>query len=111
MAKIKIFKLPNNHPCKFMGTIILKSRLGLDDKNRIVDILRKDYVKVYDCERKDGYNEEDAFDEFNLDHPSDYKSSSLSVSDIISIDDKYLFCDSIGWIRTDPLPPMPIGKE
>lgn len=34
---------------------------------------------------------------FNMNHPSDYQSRSVSVSDIIQIDDQYYYCRSIGW--------------
>ena len=40
---------------------------------------------------------DDIYRELNINHPSDYTGHSLSVSDIININDKYYFCDDFGW--------------
>ena len=47
---------------------------------------------------------DDIFRFFNLEHPSDFKGHSLSISDIVQIvdtynnrPDGYYFCDSFGW--------------
>lgn len=37
------------------------------------------------------------FEIFNIKHPEDYRGRSLSVSDIIEIDNKYYYCDSFSW--------------
>ena len=41
------------------------------------------------------------FEIFNLNHPEGYRAHSISVSDVIRIDDeneiRYYYCDSIGW--------------
>lgn len=34
---------------------------------------------------------------FNVIKPTDFKGHSLSVSDIVVIDDTYYYCDSFGW--------------
>ena len=34
---------------------------------------------------------------FNVKHPEDFIGHSLSVSDVVKIDGKYYYCDSIGW--------------
>ena len=34
---------------------------------------------------------------FNIDHPDNFRGHSLSVSDIVKLDDKYYYCDSFGW--------------
>jgi hypothetical protein len=60
----------------------------------------KDYVKVYE-----GHLDNLAVDHalsvlwrtFNLEHPADYQGHSLSMSDIILLDSKYYYCQSIGW--------------
>lgn len=44
---------------------------------------------------------EELFEIFNMNHPKDYNSSSLSVSDIIYLADSFYFCDSVGWIKLD----------
>ena len=35
----------------------------------------------------------------NIEHPDDYVGRSLSVSDIVEINDRYFFCDSFGWVE------------
>lgn len=37
------------------------------------------------------------FEIFNAKHPEDFNGHSLSVSDVVKLDDKYYYCDSIGW--------------
>jgi len=45
---------------------------------------------------------ENLFEKFNLYHPEGYKAHSMSVSDVVRIDDgnniKYYYCDSFGWV-------------
>lgn len=55
------------------------------------------YEKTYECERDDDYTENSAFDEFNINHPEDFKGYSMSTGDIVVIDGKALYCDSFGW--------------
>lgn len=44
---------------------------------------------------------ENLFEKFNLYHPEGYRAHSMSVSDVVRINDgneiKYYYCDSIGW--------------
>lgn len=40
---------------------------------------------------------EELFYVFNMEHPTDFKGHSLSVSDIVKINDKYYYCNSCGW--------------
>lgn len=40
---------------------------------------------------------EDLFVEFNIRHPKDFKGRSLSVSDVVKLNDDYYHCQSIGW--------------
>ena len=60
----------------------------------------QDYKKVYEGEEEgeDNINILDKlFEKFNLAHPNDFRGHSLSVSDVIILDDKMYYCDSIGW--------------
>lgn len=34
---------------------------------------------------------------FNIEHPVGYKGRSLSVGDIVQVDNLYFICDSFGW--------------
>lgn len=59
-----------------------------------------DYETVYEGEIESIDEEnalEDLFTIFNIRHPEDFKGHSLSVSDIIKLDDKYHYCDPFGW--------------
>ena len=61
-----------------------------------------DYEKTYeyiaDSKNKTDFDMlEKVFEKFNCNNPSDFKSRSLSVSDIVRLDDKYYYCDNIGW--------------
>lgn len=64
------------------------------------------YNKVYDGEVACG-NLEDVYRMFNLDHLADYRGRSLSVSDIVEIEDSdgaesgFYFCDSIGFQKVE----------
>lgn len=40
---------------------------------------------------------EDLFRIFNIERPQDFTGHSLSVSDIIELDNKYYYCDNVGW--------------
>lgn len=67
----------------------------------IDEVNLKNYIQVYSDEVE--YNDtvemflEYLFTKFNLDHPVDFGGHSMSVSDVVKVDGKYYFCDSIGW--------------
>lgn len=63
-----------------------------------------DYTKVYEGTLiKTGYLNSDnkvlekLYFRFNVDHPEDYKGRSLSVSDVVKIDDRIYYCNMSGW--------------
>ena len=43
----------------------------------------------------------DIFTDFNIHRPEDFRGHSLSVSDIIQIDDKYYYVDDIGFAEVN----------
>lgn len=59
-----------------------------------------DYEKIYECIRENA-DLNLLYQEFNINHPADFKGHSLSVSDIISIKtdgkSKIYYVDSIGF--------------
>ena len=60
----------------------------------------QDYKKVYEGEEEGEDNIDildKLFEKFNLTHPVNFRGHSLSVSDVIILDDKMYYCDSIGW--------------
>ena len=42
---------------------------------------------------------EEIFTLLNVNHPEDYTGHSLSVSDIVVLNDKKYYCDSYGWVE------------
>ena len=62
----------------------------------------QDYKEVYagelqtTIESKDDILEQ-IFQKFNLNHPEDFHGHSLSVSDVVILDNEIYFCDSFGW--------------
>lgn len=59
------------------------------------------YDKVYEGEINsddiDSIILEELFRIFNIDHPSDFKGHSLSVSDVVILGGKKYYCDNYGW--------------
>lgn len=45
------------------------------------------------------WNLDEIFTKFNISKPKDFIGHSLSVSDIVYIDDSYYYCDSFGWTK------------
>lgn len=64
------------------------------------------YDKVYSC-KGDFKSLEDVFEAFNFNHPDDYHTRSLSVSDIVEVksaenmEPGFYFCDSFGFQKVD----------
>ena len=61
-----------------------------------------DYHVAYEGNAPDGDPEiilEGLFTIFNLHRPTDFKGHSMSVSDIVELDDKTYYCDSIGFVE------------
>lgn len=69
-----------------------------------IDVKLKNYNEVYEgrsnlTDRFDLL--ETLFDEFNLNHPPDFEGRSMSVSDIVQLNSRYYFCDSVGWQQVE----------
>ena len=58
------------------------------------------YQKIYEGE-EEGENDfdilEKLFTKFNINHPQDFSGHSMSVSDVVILNGKKYYCDSIGW--------------
>ena len=58
------------------------------------------YQKIYEGE-EEGINDfdilEKLFVKFNTNHPQDFTGHSMSVSDVVILNGKKYYCDSIGW--------------
>ena len=61
---------------------------------------KNDYVHVY-CGsiKSETINEalEQIWELLNINRPEDYHARSLSMSDLVMIDNKFYYCDSVGW--------------
>ena len=59
------------------------------------------YARVYASDLKPGTTLEDLYTQFNLNHPEDYRGHSMSVSDLVILNQggetAAFFCDSIGF--------------
>lgn len=75
----------------------LFSFLG-DDINEI-SLDKYGYTEVYNSTINDCDNAlSEIFEIFNINHPSDFRGRSLSVSDIVYLEGKgYYYCQPIGW--------------
>ncbi|MCF8568157.1 YodL domain-containing protein [Alicyclobacillus tolerans] len=43
------------------------------------------------------------YEMFNMRHPKDFHSYSLSSGDLVQFDGQFWYCDSIGWTQVYPL--------
>jgi hypothetical protein len=84
------------------------SFMRYDMVNDVIDLhkFRDYYKKVYEFTQdfestSDQIILDEIFAKFNIDRPDDFKGHSLSISDIVIIDDKAYFCDSWGWINIE----------
>ena len=87
-----IFQLPVEHDNCFMSHRFAEKHGGINFR---------DYETVYTGYIA-GNNPEEILEklyiQFNCNHPSDYRGRSLSVSDLIALEDTgTYFCDSFGW--------------
>lgn len=89
--KVKIMQVKDEftHEHAFMPYNMLVKLVGGIDFDK--------YETVYVCYRDSDYTPEDAFFEFNMNHPAEYKARSLSVSDILIMDNEVMYCDSFGF--------------
>ena len=62
-----------------------------------------DYKEVYSGKREKEYILDNLWEEFNINHPTDFRGHSMSVSDVIALKDEgkdywyWYYCDSFGW--------------
>ena len=67
----------------------------------VKSVSAEDYTYIYEGEISESKDSvlESLWRMFNIEHPKDYYSRSLSVSDIVVIDDVAYFCDYFGWVE------------
>lgn len=103
--KVEIYQvrddLDEQHDIMFLNYEHVKLRVQNLKKN-----FKDYYKKTYE------YNEtfeqintsrilESIYERFNIDRPDDFRGHSLSVSDIVILDDEMYFCDSIGFTKIE----------
>jgi hypothetical protein len=84
---------PDTRQLRFMNSEFLaRHDLTVDLSN---------YARVYTSDLKPGTTLEDLYTQFNLNHPEDYRGHSMSVSDLVILNQggetAAFFCDSIGF--------------
>ena len=89
MKQIKVFQIKEDKQNRLFASTRQLQRLGLQ-------IEPKYYHKVYE-RQMDVNDAEDVYVRLQGTKPNGYKGHSLSVSDIVSINGKYFFCDSFGF--------------
>lgn len=97
MNKIFIFQIKlneSNHIYCYSGLDFLERHKLTIDLDRYSMV----YTREMPGEIKNVYVLlEGLFEEFNLRHPHDFHGHSLSVSDIVKVNNDYYYCDSFGW--------------
>lgn len=88
MYKIKIYQLPNKKFAEATFDVYL-------NKNNS-NLTKSDYIEVYECEREycsdriyPAYILNYIFEEFNIKIPKDFNGHSLSVTDVIKVNNEY----------------------
>lgn len=91
---LQLKNVPENHFYCFMSLDSLKKH-NLEfslDRYRVVycDTIDTDCLNIHEFL-------ESMFTKFNINHPKDFRGHSLSVSDVVYINNGYWFCDDFGW--------------
>lgn len=93
LKMIRVLQLKEDIPDRFYKVF--------EPYERVVNHFGKVDIKEYKCVYQGFINKEmslnDIYAMCNLDRPHGYHGHSLSVSDIVFMDDKYFYCDDIGW--------------
>ena len=80
---------------------------NLGEDIQVVDFEKDNYKKIYngniESNRPTMEILDDLYEIFNTDHPRDFKGRSLSMSDIVYINNEYYHCQSCGWRKIDRL--------
>ena len=95
MRSIKIFQT-NHHEYRFMNFDYFMDRAGFVDIDSFN--YREVYASQFELSSDDMVACEQIYVLLNNHHPENYQARSLSVSDIISLDGKLYFVDSVGFV-------------
>lgn len=92
MKQVKIYQVKREYVMNYGFAdydLLIKLHGGIDFKK---------YEKVYDCQRLDNYTFDEVFHEFNINRPEDFHGHSLSISDIIVMDNTVAYTDFVGFV-------------
>lgn len=88
-----VFQLPMSNKAKFRSYDEFKNEL------KIYDYVRVYVGEIYSINTEISEILEDIYTELNIKQPIDYFGHSLSVSDVIRLDDDYYYCDDFRWVK------------
>lgn len=103
MIKLTILQLKDtkeNHGYFYSSLRFLK-KFGLKVELDRYRVVYTDELDVQDFEGNKMSILDQLFTTFNLNHPKDFRGHSLSVSDIVKLNDEYFFCDDFGWKKLE----------
>jgi len=84
----------------------LSKRRLIEDTDKLEYVNKLDYLctyrGLYDSPVKDVFEHiiailDSIYTEFNIHHPDSFGSYSLSVGDVVQLEDKFYICSPIGW--------------
>ena len=97
--KYEIYQITNIRECDYT---FMRYEFAIEKANKKFSL--NDYTKVYEGEVPEQLAAkstfeilEKLFEKFNIDHPNDFTGRSMSVSDLVKLDDKLYYCDFAGW--------------
>ena len=96
--KYQILQLDKTNPNVLKDHCLFAS---WDELNRTCGFSKWRYKKVYEGEIESLSiltALDDLFRQFNLNHPEDFHGHSMSVSDVVVLDDRMYYCDNYGWV-------------
>ena len=99
IIRYELLQMDIDNPCKFMGLSFARKHGGLK-----INMYKKVYSGILLPHEIAGKSTaiilETLFMKFNADNRPNAKTShSLSVSDVVKLEDKYWFCNDIGWVQ------------
>lgn len=94
--KLKIYQIKKDAPDRHYKIF--------ESYDKLIEYYGKIDMNDYNCVWEDDFADdedtlEDIFARFNMNHPQGFKGHSLSVSDIVEMDEVKYYCDYIGWKR------------
>lgn len=94
--KFKIYQIDRNAIIKSEMDLL---SMSLPKEISQISLKERGYKEVYSSYLESEQDQilENLYYIFNVNHPKNYKGRSLSVSDIVKIDEQYYYCDLFGW--------------